>query len=361
MPRQARFCPAGFPVHVVHRGNNRQAIFTSDDDLAGTDCRGGKRRVAGEDSTLLPYGTGAGHGSISGAGKTTSQLSWFEWFILSLYCDTNDQMTSLELLGLLFITALLVGLIGFIRTVWFISIGYTASIVAFVVVSGVVVGAELGAVVVAQLLTLLAWGLRLGFYLAVRERNAAYQSTIKDQTDRSQSLPLIVKVGIWISVALLYVCMFAPAVFLAEAVSGLSKGQLLLSAAGLGIMWLGLAIETMADHQKSKLKAANPDSFASAGLYGWVRYPNYLGEILFWLGNFLAGIVAYNAWWQWVITLAGVICIILIMMGSTKRLELKQNDRYGEDQDYQEYVRSVPVLFPWLPIYTFKNLRVYLG
>jgi putative transposase len=34
MPRQARFCPAGFPVHVIQRGNNRQAIFTSDDDLA---------------------------------------------------------------------------------------------------------------------------------------------------------------------------------------------------------------------------------------------------------------------------------------------------------------------------------------
>ena len=34
MPRQARFCPAGFPVHVIQRGNNRQAIFTCDDDLA---------------------------------------------------------------------------------------------------------------------------------------------------------------------------------------------------------------------------------------------------------------------------------------------------------------------------------------
>ena len=34
MPRRARFCPAGFPIHVIQRGNNRQAIFTSDADLA---------------------------------------------------------------------------------------------------------------------------------------------------------------------------------------------------------------------------------------------------------------------------------------------------------------------------------------
>lgn len=34
MPRQARFCPAGLPVHLIQRGNNRQAIFTCNDDLA---------------------------------------------------------------------------------------------------------------------------------------------------------------------------------------------------------------------------------------------------------------------------------------------------------------------------------------
>ena len=34
MPRQARFCPAGYPVHLLQRGNNRQAIFTCNADLA---------------------------------------------------------------------------------------------------------------------------------------------------------------------------------------------------------------------------------------------------------------------------------------------------------------------------------------
>ena len=34
MPRRARFCPGGYPVHLIQRGNNRQAIFTCDADLA---------------------------------------------------------------------------------------------------------------------------------------------------------------------------------------------------------------------------------------------------------------------------------------------------------------------------------------
>ena len=34
MPRRTRFCPKGYPVHLIQRGNNRQAIFTCDADLA---------------------------------------------------------------------------------------------------------------------------------------------------------------------------------------------------------------------------------------------------------------------------------------------------------------------------------------
>jgi len=34
MPRRPRYCPAGIPVHVVQRGNNRQLCFTADVDMA---------------------------------------------------------------------------------------------------------------------------------------------------------------------------------------------------------------------------------------------------------------------------------------------------------------------------------------
>jgi len=34
MPRQPRFCPAGYPVHVIQRGVNRAVCFTSNKDMA---------------------------------------------------------------------------------------------------------------------------------------------------------------------------------------------------------------------------------------------------------------------------------------------------------------------------------------
>jgi steroid 5-alpha reductase family enzyme len=154
--------------------------------------------------------------------------------------------------------------------------------------------------------------------------------------------------------------MFSPVVFLVAAIESLDDKQMSIAFAGVSLMWLGLSLEAIADHQKSNAKAKDPNSFVSSGLYRWVRYPNYLGEILVWNGNFFAGIVAYKTWWHWMAATIGVVCIILIMIGSTKRLESKQAQCYGEDPNYKKYVKTVPVLFPWLPIYSLINVRVYL-
>ncbi len=34
MPRRPRFCPKNVPAHIIQRGNNRQAIFAAESDLA---------------------------------------------------------------------------------------------------------------------------------------------------------------------------------------------------------------------------------------------------------------------------------------------------------------------------------------
>ena len=96
------------------------------------------------------------------------------------------------------------------------------------------------------------------------------------------------------------------------------------------------------------------------GLYRWVRCPNYLGEITFWAGNWLLGLMFYTSVLRWVASAIGLICIVLIMMGSTKRLERSQGERYGHLPEYRTYVRTVPVLFPLVPVYTLQNVRVFL-
>jgi hypothetical protein len=52
---------------------------------------------------------------------------------------------------------------------------------------------------------------------------------------------------------------------------------------------------------------------------------------------------------------------MLIMVGSARRLEIKQGERYGDDPAYQRYVATVPVLFPLLPVYSVRTWKIYLG
>jgi len=97
------------------------------------------------------------------------------------------------------------------------------------------------------------------------------------------------------------------------------------------------------------------------GVFSWVRYPNYLGEMLFWLGNFIACLPVRAGWGSWLLAAIGLVCIELIMLGSTRRLELKQAQRYGSDPQFEQYIQTTPVLFPFVPLYSVKRLRVYLG
>jgi hypothetical protein len=49
------------------------------------------------------------------------------------------------------------------------------------------------------------------------------------------------------------------------------------------------------------------------------------------------------------------------MLGSTRRLELSQDARYGSREDYRAYVRQVPVLFPGVPLRSLRNWPLRLG
>ena len=215
-----------------------------------------------------------------------------------------------------------------------------------------------------QNLLLVVWGLRLGIFLVRRELQPAYGKELAGTHARSAGMALSRKILIWVGVSVLYVVMFTPSLFVLAPASGDAAPGMPIVA----IQWLGLAImagalllEALADQQKSAFKDRNPGRFCDAGLYRWVRCPNYLGEILFWVGSWVCGLIFYATPLRWIIAASGLVCIVLIMLGSTKRLEAQQDERYGEDPAYQRYVRTTPILIPLAPIYSFHNLRVYLG
>lgn len=272
---------------------------------------------------------------------------------------TSQFATLPPLTPWLFGLALLISALGFIRVVYFVSIGYAFSIVAMVAATAVVYGARLTLPALLQLLLLAAWGLRLGVYVVSRERQTAYKRQLEGNQSYDRRVPLLKRTPIWISVALLYVAMFAPALFAADG-GAVASWKLALQVFGLAVMAAGVVIESVADAQKNAAKQACSQCFTSSGLYRWVRCPNYLGEILVWTGSLLAGAAFLTSGLRIAVALIGWACIVLIMMGSTKRLERAQDARYGEQPAYQEYVRTVPVLFPWVPVYSLKGVKVYL-
>jgi steroid 5-alpha reductase family enzyme len=155
--------------------------------------------------------------------------------------------------------------------------------------------------------------------------------------------------------------MFSPSLFgLIALPESSARIYSLIQIAGLLLMGGGLVLEALADKQKSDFKAKFPEKYCNVGLYRWVRCPNYLGEIAFWVGNWVMGIMIYDTPLRWIASSIGIVCIVLIMMGSTKRLENTQDDRYGDHPEYQDYIRTVPVLFPFVPVYSLKKVRVFL-
>lgn len=273
----------------------------------------------------------------------------------------NFPAPDLTNFAILFGLSMLVTSLGFRKLVYFVSIGYTFAILAMSGYTLLIFRQNLSIFSVLHIAGLIVWGLRLGVYLLRRETSSSYKNERERVETHYRLNRLSYLMIIWLSTSSLYVLMFLPA-FMHAAGSGwgLSTENWLWPTLGGVVMLCGLALEARADQQKAAFKAQNSSLFCNTGLYAWVRCPNYLGEILFWLGSWTMGIPYYNTPLLWVGSLVGLVCLILIMMGSTKRLEVTQAQRYAHLESYQAYIRSVPVLFPFLPIYTLKNVRVVL-
>lgn len=105
----------------------------------------------------------------------------------------------------------------------------------------------------------------------------------------------------------------------------------------------GLALETLADRELDRFKqTAPPGALLTTGLRAHVRHPNYLGEIIFWVGIGLVCLEG-NAW----MGLASPILITLFLLkvsGAPMLDERLGNTRPG----YAAYKRSVPAFIPRL-------------
>lgn len=253
----------------------------------------------------------------------------------------------------LFLVSMLVSSIGFKHYIWFFSIGYGFAIAG----EGLLLllcGKEITLGTLLCCLLLIAYGLRLGGYLTFREwKVGSYKTNMKGEIKESKSVPFGVKIAIWVTCAALYVFQVLPVFYRLSNGSGSNAWTYI----GAGVMLFGIVLESAADMQKSRAKKVNPRRFVDTGLYRIVRCPNYLGELIFWTGVLISGIGALRGAGQWIMALIGYLGIVFVMFSGARRLELRQNRNYGADPVYQQYVKTVPILIPFVPLYSVEKYK----
>ncbi len=114
---------------------------------------------------------------------------------------------------------------------------------------------------------------------------------------------------------------------------------------GVAVSLLGIYFEYTADIELDRFrKRKNPQlgDILNTGIWGRSRNPNYLGEMLFWIGIAISGF-AYEMPYYY-----GFGAIALVAMFLFISIPMKNKRMAGRRIGYDEYKKNVPLLFPKL-------------
>ena len=190
----------------------------------------------------------------------------------------------------------------------------------------------------------MVWALRLSLFLFRRIAKAGKD----DRFDQIKTKPLRFLMawtvqGLWV--------LLTAAAALAIITGGVREPLGVIGIVGILVWAAGMLIEIIADRQKSNFKA-NPDNkgrFINTGLWAWSRHPNYFGEIVLWIGMAIIAVPVLQGW-QWATLISPVFVAFLLMkVSGVPLLEAKADERWGGEDDYEDYKRRTPVLIPKPP------------
>ncbi len=117
---------------------------------------------------------------------------------------------------------------------------------------------------------------------------------------------------------------------------------------GIVFQSIGLLLETVADIQKAKFKRkdGNRHLWCNVGLWSFSTYPNYLGEVTFWVGTYLGGISCCKTIMQCCLCSFGLVFILMVMKGAIDSLSSQHMRKWGRDDGWLEFRRTHSILGP---------------
>jgi steroid 5-alpha reductase family enzyme len=185
------------------------------------------------------------------------------------------------------------------------------------------------------------WAIRLGTYLFRRILKEGEDIRFKEIKQSGTRFLLTWTIqGLWVSFTL------------AAALAAITVEQRtefgLIGLVGLLVWIIGFGFEAIADYQKSKFRSVpeNKGKFITSGLWSISRHPNYFGEILLWIGIAIIALPTLQGW-RWLTLISPVfVTLLLIKVSGVPLLEKRADEKWGGQEDYEEYKKRTPVLIP---------------
>ena len=193
-----------------------------------------------------------------------------------------------------------------------------------------------GNVILSSLIII--WTLRLGSFLFFRIKKAGEDKRFREiKKSFSWFFMAFTFSGMWVSICAL--C----------ALTGISNGIELTGITYIGILLfvIGFTLEIIADTQKTNFRKLkdNKDKFITTGLWKYSRHPNYLGEIILWIG---VAIISYSSLEiNQLFTLISPIFtyLLLVHVSGINLLEKSGEKKWGDLNEYKKYKKETPRLF----------------
>ena len=199
---------------------------------------------------------------------------------------------------------------------------------------------------IMMLAILLAWAVRLGLFITVR--NWGHGEDRRYRAIRERNEPGFALKSLWL-------------VFLLQAVLGWVVSWPVLAAAGLdrpawggwdllgaALALIGLVMESVADAQLARFRR-NPASCGQVmdrGLWRYSRHPNYFGECCLWWGLGLMGLSAAGWSAAWSLLSPVLMTALLLRVSGVTLLERDIGERRPA---YRAYIARTSAFLPWPP------------
>ena len=188
---------------------------------------------------------------------------------------------------------------------------------------------------------IIIWALRLGSFLFIRIKKAGEDIRFREiKKSPTRFFMTWTLQGMWVSLCS------------ACALAGVAKGIIINNYFyfGLAIFLIGFILEIIADNQKTKFRSnpENKDKFINSGLWKLSRHPNYLGEILLWLGISIISLSSLEG-----LELATLISplftyLLLVYVSGIRILEYNGDKKWGNLNSYKDYKKNTPRLIGFL-------------